>query len=111
MDSGKKNITYAYVMYFISNILLLVAMVLSADKVQRKANNAREFHCQIHIDCQKAVFVNVNHSTISEKDQFVTLTGWEMFTLRKPLLLSLAAWIFTYAVILIQYFFTPTNET
>ncbi|GFQ79943.1 uncharacterized protein TNCT_420881 [Trichonephila clavata] len=109
MDSGKKNITYAYVLNFISNILLLIVMVFSADEVQTKANNAREFPCRIQIFSQKSGIVNIHHTRVSESDQSVTLTGWGMFTVRKPLLLSLAAWLFTYAVILIQYFFTSAN--
>ncbi|GFY05530.1 hypothetical protein TNCV_4370401 [Trichonephila clavipes] len=84
-------------------------MVFSADEVQAKANNTREIPCRIQIVSQKSGIVNIHHRRVSENDQSVTLTGWGMFTVRKPLLLSLAAWLFTYAVILIQYFFTPAN--
>ncbi|GIY67515.1 uncharacterized protein CDAR_421941 [Caerostris darwini] len=161
LKSSGTVVTYTYALNFASHLVLVVVVVLSADNVQQKMNhlyykfsndsdldtalnphylNALEDHeswtltgwrmfavrkplllslsawlftnppyCKFSNDSDLDTALNPHYLNALEDHESWTLTGWRMFAVRKPLLLSLSAWLFTYAVIIIQFFYSPQN--
>lgn len=105
LKNSLSSALYIYFLRFLLHVVLVISMVLAADKVQQEkffpdASGVSDMHLKVNGQCIK----------ISCYGKSMNLTGWGMFVVRKPLLLSLAAWLFTYAVIIIQYFYAPSNE-
>ncbi|GIX79172.1 uncharacterized protein CEXT_102431 [Caerostris extrusa] len=89
-----------------SHLVLVVVVVLSADNVQQKMNH---LYYKFSNDSDLDAALNPHYLNVLENHDTWTLTGWRMFAVRKPLLLSLSAWLFTYGVIIIQFFYSPQN--
>ncbi|GFS70451.1 hypothetical protein NPIL_421271 [Nephila pilipes] len=81
---------------FIVNIVLMVVIIFCADLAQRRAEDIR-----ISLLADEAASKG-RLIKILEDQKFLKLTGWGIFTIRKSLLLSAAAWFFTYVSILVQ---------
>ncbi|GBO04879.1 hypothetical protein AVEN_260561-1 [Araneus ventricosus] len=92
---------FIYVLRFELDVVLVISLVLAGDRVQAGFLTGASRVCDLFLN------VNGQRLKISYDDKSMVLTGWDMFILRKPLLLSLAAWLFTYVVIIIQYFDNP----
>ncbi|GIX97854.1 uncharacterized protein CDAR_77771 [Caerostris darwini] len=97
-------LNYLYLIDFTSHSVLVIAMVLSADNIQERVN-----HINLMFEPNSAMDFSKQYLDILKNRASLSLTGWGMFTVRKPLLLSLLAWLFTYAVIILQFFYTPSN--
>ncbi|GBM31575.1 hypothetical protein AVEN_11746-1 [Araneus ventricosus] len=107
MKKDQSIMIYSYFLDFISHICAAIALVLSADSLQNKINNFHmKYNCTYDSPAVKISAGKVVRSYGYPK--FLVLTGWGMFIVRKPLLLSMSAWLFTYAVIIIQFYYTPT---
>ncbi|GFY05533.1 uncharacterized protein TNCV_4370431 [Trichonephila clavipes] len=87
---------------FLTDIMLMVATVLAADKVQRTANDFRISLIAFY-KTQDGISSCGEYATLHEDRERLRLTGWGMFIVRKPLLLSLSTWLFAYGVILLQF--------
>ncbi|GIY66277.1 uncharacterized protein CEXT_398651 [Caerostris extrusa] len=99
-------LNYLYLIDFTSHSVLVIAMVLSADNIQERVN-----HINLMFSTQpnSAMDFSKQYLDILRNRASLSLTGWGMFTVRKPLLLSMLTWLFTYAVIILQFFYTPSN--
>ncbi|GFY48059.1 uncharacterized protein TNIN_177671 [Trichonephila inaurata madagascariensis] len=87
---------------FLTDIMLMVATVLTADKVQLTANDYRKSLIAF-CKTQDGISSNGEFASLHEDRESIRLTGWGMFIVRKPVLLSLSAWLFAYGVILLQF--------
>ncbi|GFQ79947.1 uncharacterized protein TNCT_420911 [Trichonephila clavata] len=85
---------------FITEIMLMVSTVLAADKVQLIANDYR-ISLFTFYKTQDGINSCGECATFYEDRERLRRTGWAMFITRKPLLLSLSAWLFAYGVILL----------
>ncbi|GIY23776.1 hypothetical protein CEXT_432941 [Caerostris extrusa] len=84
--------------------MVIVAMIISAENVQLKANEIRvSFMTLTQFD--KSPKANGKWIKILEDRHVLTLTAWGMFVIRKPILLTMIAWPFTYGLILLQFTF------
>ncbi|GFY05531.1 uncharacterized protein TNCV_4370411 [Trichonephila clavipes] len=81
---------------FTVNIILLVVIILCAHQAQRKAEDLR-ISLLADDTASKRKLIK-----ILEDQRYLKLTGWGIFTIQKSLLLSSAAWFFTYVSILVQ---------
>ncbi|GIY68657.1 uncharacterized protein CDAR_370551 [Caerostris darwini] len=99
-------LNYLYLIDFTSHSVLVIAMVLSADDIQERVT-----HINLMFSTQpnNEMDFSKQYLDILRNRASLSLTGWGMFTVRKPLLLSMLAWLFTYAVIILQFFYTPSN--
>ncbi|GFY48054.1 hypothetical protein TNIN_177621 [Trichonephila inaurata madagascariensis] len=82
--------------------MLMVATVLAADKVQLTANDFR-ISLFAFYKTQDGIDSYGKYATLNEDRERFKLTGWGMFIIKKPLFLSLSAWLFAYGVILLQF--------
>ncbi|GBM55572.1 hypothetical protein AVEN_74530-1 [Araneus ventricosus] len=99
-----------YILYFISYLLAAIAIVLSADDIQNILNKFHRIEYIISNNSGKPKLfsaLNSRHVGKCVDPEQLVLTGWGMFVVHKPLLLSMATWLFTYAAIIIQYYYTP----
>ncbi|GBM88991.1 hypothetical protein AVEN_145114-1 [Araneus ventricosus] len=97
------SIIYTYVLDFISRILLAIIVVLSADNLQREVRHSEYYFFGKSQPLDGRLIVAYNSHNQLE------LTDWGMFAVQKKLLLSMATWLFTYAVIIIQYYYAPSH--
>ncbi|GFY48060.1 hypothetical protein TNIN_177681 [Trichonephila inaurata madagascariensis] len=81
--------------------MLMVATVLAADKVQLTANDFRMSLIAFY-KTQDGINSYGEYAILHEDRERLRLTGWGMFIIKKPLLLSLSTWLFAYGVILLQ---------
>ncbi|GFY48062.1 uncharacterized protein TNIN_177701 [Trichonephila inaurata madagascariensis] len=86
---------------FLTDIMLMIATVLAADKLQLTANDFRISLIAFY-KTQDGINFCCECATLHEDRERLSLTGWGMFIVRKPLL-SLSAWLFAYGVILLQF--------
>ncbi|GBL81769.1 hypothetical protein AVEN_199054-1 [Araneus ventricosus] len=87
-----------------------IANVLSADDIQNILNKFHRIEYIISNNSGKPKLLSALNSRYVGKcvdPEQLVLTGWGMFVVHKPLLLSMATWLFTYAAIIIQYYYTP----
>lgn len=100
--SGKYTTVYAYLIDFTLNAILAMIVVLSAGSLQQKANSLRETLFRLSEDVPGQSCLSARFIRILEERKHLQLTGWGMFTLKKPLLLTVVAWLITYGVIIFQ---------
>ncbi|GBN19790.1 hypothetical protein AVEN_212731-1 [Araneus ventricosus] len=105
LNDKEISILFSFMVDFLWLTLPIVALVISADSVQQKINTVRDTSRTTGNNYQEQMDSNTNLNN----DRPLVLTGWGMFTIRKPLLLSLAAWLFTYGVIVTQHFSPSSN--
>ncbi|GIY66278.1 hypothetical protein CEXT_398661 [Caerostris extrusa] len=77
----------------------MIIIVLSADHVQRKAD---EFRLSLYEYRRIDSSMEGKCDRLVEDWKYLKLTAWGVFTIQKPLFLGVAAWIFTYAAVLLQ---------
>lgn len=96
---------YFYLLDFIINSVVVGLIVLSAEFAQSKANAVREsLFSYTHIYHHTAVIdLNRQYIKLSEDRKHLKLTGWGMFRIQKPLLISILTWLITYGVIILQF--------
>ncbi|GIY43734.1 hypothetical protein CEXT_707041 [Caerostris extrusa] len=99
---GLKFEKYSSVLDLLTNTTIAVAIILSAENVQLKANQIRLSFLTL-AQCDKSPKANGKWIKILEDRDGLTLTVWGMFAVRKPMLLSMIAWPFTYGLILLQF--------
>ncbi|GFQ79951.1 uncharacterized protein TNCT_420931 [Trichonephila clavata] len=103
LSTGQNVIKYVHLMNLIVDMLTIVTIVLGAENAQQKANDLRiSLFTNRGVNCS-----NGEYARLTEDSRFLRLTGWGMFILHKPLLLSLVAWLFTYGAILLPYYIPP----
>ncbi|GBN58888.1 hypothetical protein AVEN_16695-1 [Araneus ventricosus] len=102
--------SYTYIVDFVSLTFLAITMVLAADSAQRRIVHIHQFHCTFSNDSPTLAVLDQLKMKMAEDHKTLVLSGWGMFIVRKPLLLSLATWLFTYAVIIVQFFYAPAEE-
>ncbi|KAF8772991.1 hypothetical protein HNY73_015694 [Argiope bruennichi] len=77
---------------------LTSVVVITADGLQRRANSLRRF---------LSTFVphdlKISCAGILEDREDLKLTGWGTFAIKRPLLLTLVAWLISYGVIILQF--------
>ncbi|GFS70450.1 hypothetical protein NPIL_421261 [Nephila pilipes] len=100
---GQNFIVYVHLMNFVIDFVMIVTIVLVAENAQVKANDLRVSLFKYRDES----YSNRDYARLTEDRKFLRLTGWGMFIIHKPLLLSLVAWLFTYAAILLQYYSPP----
>ncbi|GIY23778.1 hypothetical protein CEXT_432951 [Caerostris extrusa] len=84
------------------SVILLIAVTISAEKVQLRANKVRIYF--MTFVCRKnSAKMNGKWVKIFEDRDVLKLTAWGMFAIRKPVLLSMIAWPFAYGLMLVQY--------
>ncbi|GFY61041.1 uncharacterized protein TNIN_445091 [Trichonephila inaurata madagascariensis] len=87
----------SYGLDFVANFVLTTIVVLSAESVQRRADSVRQL-CHEESNISRISFVR-----LFEDRERLKLTGWGTFTIKKPLLLTLVAWLISYGVIILQF--------
>ncbi|GIY83362.1 hypothetical protein CEXT_767681 [Caerostris extrusa] len=83
LKNNATTVTYTYMMDFVINTVLVVAVVLSADNVQQKLNHP---YCKFSNNSDLDTALNQHYVNVCENHDSLTLTGWRMFAVRKPLL-------------------------
>ncbi|GIX88196.1 uncharacterized protein CDAR_269311 [Caerostris darwini] len=101
--SGQKEMLLSYSVDFITCGALTTIVVFSAEIIQCRANSIREFLSNF---IGKPYGLNISCIKLFEDQERLKLTGWGTFTLRKPLLLTLVAWLISYGVIIFQFMST-----
>ncbi|KAG8186991.1 hypothetical protein JTE90_005763 [Oedothorax gibbosus] len=96
--SGRFVTVYAYLFNFTVYATLTTIVVLSAEGVQKSANNLRESVFRF----SESPGETAQYFRISEERKHLRLTGWGLFSLKKPLLLTVVTWLITYAIIIFQ---------
>ncbi|GFQ79945.1 uncharacterized protein TNCT_420901 [Trichonephila clavata] len=81
---------------FVANIILIIVIILSAHQAQQKTEDLRISLLADDTTLKRRLV------KILEDQRYLKLTGWGIFTIQKSLLLSSAAWFFTYVSILVQ---------
>ncbi|KAG8186992.1 hypothetical protein JTE90_005764 [Oedothorax gibbosus] len=99
--SGKYVTVYAYLFDFTLNATLTTIVVLAAGGLQQNANDLRESIFRFP-ELPGETGSTGQYFKISEERKNLRLTGWGMFSLKKPLLLTVVTWLITYAVIIFQ---------
>ncbi|GIX81803.1 hypothetical protein CDAR_604451 [Caerostris darwini] len=99
---GLKFERYAIVLDLLTNIMITVAIIFSAENVQLKANQIRLSFLTL-AQCDKSPKANGKWIKILEDRHVLTLTAWGMVAVRKPILpydgrLALYLWIDSLAV-------------
>ncbi|GFT60898.1 uncharacterized protein NPIL_326401 [Nephila pilipes] len=97
VKNERRMMLISYGMDFIVTGVLTAVVVLSAERAQCCADRVRQLCCE-----------DPNNSKISfarlfEDRERLKLTGWGTFTIKKPLLLTLVAWLISYGVIILQF--------
>ncbi|GIY68659.1 uncharacterized protein CDAR_370561 [Caerostris darwini] len=82
------------------NATLMIIIVLSADHAQRKAD---QFRLSLYEYRQIDSSMEEKYDRFVEDSKYLKLTAWGVFTIQKPLLLGVVAWIFTYITVLLQF--------
>ncbi|GIX77526.1 hypothetical protein CDAR_268331 [Caerostris darwini] len=100
---GLKLERYTSVLDLLANTVVIVAMTISAENVQLKANKIRVSFMTV-ASRDKSAMANGKWVKILEDRDALTLTAWGMFAMRKPILLSMISWPFTYGLIFVQFF-------
>lgn len=102
---GRFIMLYFYLLDFIINSVVAGMIVFSAEFAQRKANAVREsLFSYTHFYHHTAVIdLNRKYIKLSEDRKRLRLTGWGMFRIQKPLLISILTWLITYGVIILQF--------
>ncbi|GIY68650.1 uncharacterized protein CDAR_370501 [Caerostris darwini] len=80
------------------NATLMINIVLSADHAQRKAD---QFRLSLYEYRQVSSSMEGKYDRFVEDSKYLKLTAWGVFTIQKPLLLGVVAWIFTYTTVLL----------
>ncbi|GIY67519.1 uncharacterized protein CDAR_421961 [Caerostris darwini] len=109
LRNGESPIAYSYTVDFLSIFALTIAIVFSADSVQQRMNQIRRTNSIRRNSDAFAILESLSLKAAEEHGN-LALTGFGMFTLRRSLVLSLIAWLFTFGAIIIQYFYTPSVE-
>ncbi|GIX97856.1 uncharacterized protein CDAR_77791 [Caerostris darwini] len=78
---------------------LMMIIVRSADHAQRKAD---KFRLSLYEHRQVSAALEGKYDRLVEEWKYLKLTAWGVFTIQKPLLLGVVAWIFTYTAVLLQ---------
>ncbi|GFY48056.1 uncharacterized protein TNIN_177641 [Trichonephila inaurata madagascariensis] len=103
LSTGQNVIKYVHLTNSIIDFMTIVTIVLAAENAQQEANDLRiSLFTQRDVNCS-----NGEYARLTEDSRFFRLTGWGMFIIHKPLLLSLVAWLFTYGAILLPYYIPP----
>ncbi|GIX72661.1 uncharacterized protein CDAR_210601 [Caerostris darwini] len=79
---------------------LMMITVLSADHAQRKAD---QFRLSLYEYRRIDSTMERKCDRFVEDSKYLKLTAWGVFTIQKPLLLGVVAWIFTYTTVLLQF--------
>ncbi|GFS36919.1 uncharacterized protein NPIL_317211 [Nephila pilipes] len=97
MKNNRGIMLISYVLDFIVNGVLTIVVVLSAEKAQSRADGVRQ------LCCEEPNISKIFFSKLFEDRERLKLTGWGTFTIKKPLLLTLVAWLISYGVIILQF--------
>ncbi|GIX86272.1 uncharacterized protein CDAR_15911 [Caerostris darwini] len=76
---------------FFSHATLMMVIVLYADHAQRKAD---EFRLSLYEYRRVNSSMEGKYDRFIEDSKYLKLTAWGVFTIQKPLLLGVVAWIF-----------------
>ncbi|GIY12316.1 uncharacterized protein CDAR_266121 [Caerostris darwini] len=82
------------------NATLMIIIVLSTDHAQRKAD---QFRLSLYEYRRIDSLIERKYDRFVEDSKYLKLTAWGVFTIQKPLLLGVVAWIFTYTTVLLQF--------
>ncbi|GFS70452.1 uncharacterized protein NPIL_421281 [Nephila pilipes] len=102
LNYDNTTIIYTEFLSFFTQVTLIFLTVLAADKAQVKANDLRVSLLAFY-KTRDAVNSSGEVATLIEDRKLLRFTAWGIFTIRKPLFLSLSAWLFAYGVILLQF--------
>ncbi|GFY48061.1 uncharacterized protein TNIN_177691 [Trichonephila inaurata madagascariensis] len=103
LSTGQNVIKYVHLINSIVDFMTIIIIVLVAENAQQKANDLRiSLFTHRDVNCS-----NGEYAKLTEDSRFLKLTGWGMFIIHKPLLLTLVAWLFTYGTILLPYYIPP----
>ncbi|GBN22244.1 hypothetical protein AVEN_201433-1 [Araneus ventricosus] len=108
LNDKEISILFSFMVDFLWLTLPMVALVISADSIQQKINTVRDSSRTTGNNYQEQMDLYSSNTNLNN-DRPLVLTGWGMFAVRKPLLLSLAAWLFTCGVIVTQHFSPSSN--
>ncbi|GIY31219.1 uncharacterized protein CDAR_80931 [Caerostris darwini] len=100
VKSGRKTMLLSYGVDFIACGALTTIVVFWAEILQYRANSIREYLSDF---IGKPYGLNISCIKLFEDQERLKLTGWGTFTLKKPLLLTLVAWLISYGVIILQF--------
>ncbi|GBM88993.1 hypothetical protein AVEN_145115-1 [Araneus ventricosus] len=104
------SLIHSFIAEFIFHSLSVIALVLSADSLQCSMNEACKLEVSLALDSQVFKALDAKCFKILNRQEPLFLTGWGMFKIRKPLLLSLTTWLLTYAVIIMQFVCSVPNN-
>ncbi|GIY12311.1 hypothetical protein CDAR_266091 [Caerostris darwini] len=84
------------------SVIMLIAITISAENVQRRANKFR-IDLMTLVNCKYSAKTNGKWVKMLKDRETLKFTVWGLFVLRKPVLLSMFAWPFAYGLILVEY--------
>ncbi|GBN30062.1 hypothetical protein AVEN_268347-1 [Araneus ventricosus] len=97
-QNGRGTMLFSYGVDLLVCGALITIVVLSAESVQLRANSLRLFLSEyVPYD------LKISCARIMEDRDRLKLTGWGTFTIKKPLILTLVAWLISYGVIILQF--------
>ncbi|GBM63516.1 hypothetical protein AVEN_73794-1 [Araneus ventricosus] len=99
LQNGKGWNFLSYGVDFLIIGALTTVVVLSADGLQKRADFLRRF-----LSTFVPYDLKISCARILEDREDLKLTGWGVFAIRKPLLLTLVAWLISYGVIILQFY-------
>ncbi|GIY12298.1 uncharacterized protein CDAR_266011 [Caerostris darwini] len=86
--------------YFFINAVLMIIIVLSTDRVQKKTD---KFRLSLYQYIELNSILNGEHLRILEDWRHLKLTAWGVFAIKKSVILATGAWLFTYSIAFLQF--------
>ncbi|KAF8771459.1 hypothetical protein HNY73_018880 [Argiope bruennichi] len=98
VQKGRGMMLFSYGFDFLVCGAMITAVILSAERVQLRANSMRRYLTEYVPNDLK-----ISCARMMEDGDRLKLTGWGTFTIRKPLLLTLVTWLISYGIIIFQF--------